>query len=145
MRKSTRLPAVNSEIQFSGASIRCMSAMPLAAPRANVIIPSVMMNGASFSRVTRKPFVAPARHPSATPPARATAGTQTASIPPRVAPASAGDNSRTIQADPTAVRAMMLPADRSMPPEMMISVMPMAPIATVTVCVKIKHWFCGDQ
>ena len=43
------------------------------------------------------------------------------------------------------VNAMTEPTDRSMPPLMMIIVMPMAPIATITVCAKTVRRFFSER
>jgi hypothetical protein len=83
------------------------------------IIPSVTMNGISRSRVTSKPETTPVMTPKPIAPAAATSGG---------APASKSS------ASTTAERAMIDPNDKSTPPEITISVMPIAPMPITAVC-----------
>ena len=85
-------------------------------------VPSVMMKGGSRSVAIIAPFNKPMR-----PPASTTAAT--AAIVPQPL--------RIIRAPTTLVNAMLDPTERSIPPLTMIIVMPSAPTATITVCVKM--------
>src|SRR5512137_2435972 len=111
------LLAMSSLTQVMGASIFWLPAIHLAAPRAMPIMPMVTMNGTSRSRVTRPPLAIPTTPPVRTPRRTATSG---------AAPA------LTAYAAMTLDRAMLEAAERSMPPLMMINVMPSAPRATMT-------------
>ena len=87
-----------------------------------LIVPNVTMNGGIRSAAIIVPFTSPMIAP-----ARRTR--MTVGIVP---------NSRCISNAPTTlVNAMLDPAERSMPPLTMIIVIAIAPIATITVCVKM--------
>ena len=103
-----------------GASIFCSFAKPVAAPRNTSRVPSVMMKGISFSFVISKPFAAPHRPPTRMPAQAAAQGDQPAS---------------SSRATTTVDNAITEPALKSMPPAMMISVIPSAPAVTITLCV----------
>ena len=83
------------------------------------MVPSVMMNGTTPSRLVSSPLTSPARQPVATQAAIAQPAPQPWSSPP----------AKTVADSDSAV-----PTDRSMPPAMMIRVMPRAATAMVDVC-----------
>jgi len=101
-----------------GASTFCSSAMYMAKPRTMLNIPSVAMKGTIRRRVMMRPLMSPQAPPATMPRRKQKMGFQPASRPSAVA---------------TVARAMTDPTLRSIPPEMMMSVMPMAPRATITV------------
>ena len=76
------------------------------------------MNGTTFNRVIASPFRSPTR-----PPATTAAST----------PLTGDQPSRIASAVMTPVSAIVEPTERSMPPPTITSVMPIAPIATITV------------
>ena len=76
------------------------------------------MKGTTFNRVITRPFTTPTTPPMRIPVARASEGGMPALMPSAVT---------------TPVRAIVEPTARSIPPLMMISVMPIAPMATITV------------
>jgi hypothetical protein len=82
-------------------------------------IPSVTMNGTTRSTVIIAPLRTPMIPPAATAASRANDG---AHPPP------------TPNAAITPVSAMIAPTERSIPPLTMITVIPIAPIAVMTVC-----------
>ena len=87
-----------------------------------LIVPNVTMNGGIRSAAIIVPFTSPMIAPAVR--TRMTVG---------IVP-----NSRWISKAPTTlVNAMLDPAERSMPPLTMIIVIAIAPIATITVCVKM--------
>ncbi len=97
-----------------------------------VMVPRVTMKGTSLSRLISAPLTSPQRQPVSSPPAMAM--TESARV------ASSGEVSRQSdipskpsrysQAIDVAVSAIAVPADRSMPPAMMINVMPSAATPT---------------
>ena len=91
-------------------------------PRTTPSMPSVMMNG-----IIRRPAIAaPFRNPITAPAAMIASTT-----------AAVGQPCWISSAPTTLVNAMLEPTLRSIPPLTMISVMPSAPIATITVCVRM--------
>ncbi len=102
-----------------GAATIVSFARPFASPRSAPHIPSVTMNGVRSSRVMSSPMRAPHAEPAATPPSAATSG---------------GTFCFKSSAIATVQSAMFEPMERSMPPEMMISVMPSAAVPTTAVC-----------
>jgi len=96
----------------------CEPAIPFATPRATPNIPKVAINGTTRSRVIARPFTKPTAPPTMIPAPRATLVDHPALIPRAVI---------------TPVSAMAEPTERSIPPLIMIIVMPMAPMPTITV------------
>ncbi len=107
--------------QVSGASIFCSRESPLAAPRTTSMVPSVTMNGTTRSRVTRAPFASPQSAHTATARPAASQGQ--------------GPEAQSLrnQAMTTVLSATIEPTDKSMPPEMMTSVIPSAAMPTMVV------------
>ena len=88
------------------------------------------MKGTTRSVVMASPLTAPTMPPAITPAARASHGPW----PPR-----------STSAVTTLVSAMTAPTERSIPALMMIMVMPMAPMATMTVCASTTRRFVIDK
>ena len=107
---------------FAGGLTVWLLASHLATPRAMPIIPRVTMKGTILNPATILPLTAPMA-----PPAR---------IVSRTTKAGGISRMRSVAAT-TLVKATTEPALRSMPPLMMIRVIPSAPVATIAVCVKI--------
>ncbi len=64
---------------------------------------------------------------------------------PASAASSGGQPSRNVTAVTTLVSAMTEPTDRSMPPLMMMRVMPSAPMATMTVWARTTRRFVAER
>jgi hypothetical protein len=79
------------------------------------------MKGTTRRRVMARPFSTPTAPPVSTDASTATLGEKP---------------SRIASAHSTPVRAIVEPTARSMPPPTMISVIPIAPSATITVCAR---------
>ena len=116
--------------QEAGASTVVCRASHLATPRATPSMPSVAMNGTTRRRVTTSPFTRPTRPPSGTAASTAIEGAR----PPR-----------SSSAQRTPVRAIAEPTERSIPPPTITSVMPRAPIATITVCASTTRRLLPDR
>ena len=130
-----RRPARVRSRSFShvaGASMRRSSARPLAAPRTSSIVPSVTMNGTTWSRVISRPLSAPHSAPAATPPSGARSRR-------RRRPA------RSSSAVTTVLSATMEPTDRSIPPATITIVMPSAATQTMAVCRAISSRFAARK
>jgi hypothetical protein len=102
-----------------GAFIFCYPASPFAIPLHRSIIPSVTMNGTTFNLVIRIPVNNPSDEPI---------------IIAHKADGS-GAKCRLFKkyATSTELKATIEPADRSIPPDMMTNVIPMAAMPTITV------------
>ena len=88
------------------------------------------MNGTTFKRVITRPFTTPTSPPTRIPLNNATEGGKPALIASAVT---------------TPVKAIVDPTARSIPPLMMIIVMPIAPIATITVCERTMRRLFGER
>ena len=106
-------------IQVWGGLTVCSPASHFAAPRATPNIPSVAIKGTTRNEVMTPPFIAPINPPAKRPASTAAAGFQE------------DLNARAVT---TLVSATLDPTDRSIPALIMIIVIPMAPVATITVC-----------
>ena len=93
-------------------------------------IPSVAMNGTTRKVVIASPLTRPTMPPTITPAARAASG---------------GHPARRAKAQVTPVSATVEPGDKSMPPLTMMMVMPMAPMATMTVCASTMRRFAAER
>ena len=100
-----------------------------AAPRATPNMPSVPMKGGTLRRETSRPLMMPGTQATRTPQMKPT------STPP--ASPSAGVTALIVCAATTAARPMMKPSDRSMPPEMMTKVWPVASRSGATAKIAI--------
>jgi hypothetical protein len=108
------------------------SANCCATPRSSDIIPSVMMKGARRRRVTSAPLTTPINMPTAIPPTTASAGdTPPVTIGRPVTGSGTLCGMRTLMLTQTTATAE--PTERSIPPAMMISVMPSAAMPTTAV------------
>ena len=107
--------------ESSGADTVCLLDNHFAAPRTTPIMPSVTMNGSMRNPAMMEPLSNPIA-----PPAAITAATAHAGWTPAT----------SSRAPSTLVNATTDPTLRSMPPLTITSVMPSAPIATMTVCVR---------
>ena len=125
----------SSLTQVGGTFTVCSPAAHLAAPRAIPSIPRVAMKGTTRSEVIASPLTKPTRPPTIIPPSSATLG---------------GQECLSARAVTTLVKAMFDPTERSIPPLMMIRVMPIAPSATIMVCestmrrFEMERYFPGD-
>ncbi len=108
----------------------CWSATYLATPRATPSMPSVAMKGTTRRVVMARPLTIPTMPPATIPADNAAIG-----IHP----------SRSASAVTTLVRAMTAPTERSIPPLTMIMVIPMAPMATMTVCARTTRRFAPER
>ena len=115
---------------MSGIFTVCEPAIPLATPRATPNMPSVAMNGTTRSRVIATPFASPTKPPTAIPAARASVVGHPELIP---------------SAAMTPVSAIVDPTERSMPPLIIMIVIPIAPIATMTVCARTVRRFFKER
>ena len=106
--------------QVAGVFTVCSLATHFAAPRAMPSIPSVAMKGTTRRRVIARPLMRPTTPPTAIPASRAAAGAQ---------------EDESAIAETTPERATTDPTERSIPPLTMMTVIPIAPKATMTVCV----------
>ena len=97
----------------------CSWASHFATPRAMPSMPSVTMNGTTRSFVIIAPLTIPITPPVATAARSASDGGHPAPMPSAVM---------------TPVSAIVAPTDKSIPPLTMIIVIPIAPIAVITVC-----------
>ena len=93
-------------------------------------MPSVAMNGTTLRPVMRRPLPSPMSPPASTAAATASDGGQPAPI---------------ASAATTPVSAIVAPTDRSIPPLMMMSVIPIAPSATITVWVRTIRRLKGER
>ena len=109
---SARNPSLKPEMGRPSASMS-------AAPRATLIIPRVAMKGGSRPTVISRPLI----RPHASPIASAIA-----------IPTGAGRPLSSASARPIPAKASTDPTDRSMPPEMITNVIPMATMAFRAVC-----------
>src|SRR6266446_5047188 len=116
--------------QVSGGFTVCEPEIPLATPRATPSIPRVAINGTTRSRVIARPLLRPT-----TPPTKMPAPIATVVDSPALMPSAAI----------TPVRAIDEPTERSIPPLIIIFVIPIAPIATITVCARTVRRFFGDR
>src|SRR5713101_1970370 len=114
----------------SGGFTVCEPEIPLATPRATPSIPRVAINGTTRSRVIARPLLRPT-----TPPTKMPAPIATVVDSPALMPSAAI----------TPVRAIDEPTERSIPPLIIIIVIPIAPIATITVCARTVRRFFGDR
>src|SRR2546426_506641 len=125
----------SSLTQVGGTFTVCSPAAHLAAPRAIPSIPRVAMKGTTRREVIANPLTKPTRPPTTIPPSSATLG---------------GQECLSARAVTTLVKAMFDPTERSIPPLMMIRVMPIAPSATIMVCestmrrFEMERDFSGD-
>ena len=113
-----------------GTLTTCCPASHFATPRAMPNIPSVAMNGTTRRRVMTTPLTTPTSAPTRMP---ATTAKMTGS--PALMPS----------AVTTPVSAIVEPTERSIPPLMMMSVMPIAPMATITVCASTMRKLNGER
>ena len=116
--------------QVGGTFTVCSCAIHLAMPRAMPSIPSVAMNGTTRRPVISRPLPRPTSPPATRAAAVATTGDHPAASP---------------SAATTPVRAIAAPTERSIPPLIMISVMPIAPRATITVCDRTIRRLNGER
>src|SRR6266496_2080083 len=93
-------------------------------------MPRVAINGTTRKRVIARPFTIPTKLPTRMPAKSAARAEKPALMPSAVI---------------TPVRAMVDPTERSIPPLMMIRVIPIAPIATITVCARTVRRFLGAR
>jgi hypothetical protein len=115
-------------------------ASPCAVPRKADIIPSVMMNGASFRRVMSVPLIRPQSVPTPIPASAASAGGRPRVIV--VSPVSGlGTWCGISRAMLTTTTAIADPTDKSIPPAMMINVIPSAAVPTTAVWRRISSKF----
>ena len=108
----------SSLIQVGGTLTVVWLASHLAVPRATPSMPRVAMNGTTRRRVMARALTRPTSPPVRTARRTARPGAQP---------------SRTARAQRTPVRAIVEPTARSIPPPTITSVIPMAPMATITV------------
>ncbi len=130
--EKTRKPRAGRSTRASSprvsTSIFCSWARPLAAPRRMLIEPSVTMNGVMPSPATSAPLTAPVSAATAMPASAAGKGPTPA---------------LSSEATTTVVSATVDPTERSMPPSMMIMVMPAAATPTTAVCRAMVIRFAG--
>src|SRR4030095_9987795 len=120
----------NSFNQVPGMLTVCSPASHFAVPRPTPSMPSVAMNGTTFKRVITNPLTVPTNPPTRIPATSATDGDSPDLIPSAVT---------------TPVSAMVEPTARSIPPLIMIIVIPVAPMATMTVCERTMRRLFGDR
>jgi hypothetical protein len=120
----------SSLTQVAGASTVVWCASHFAAPRATPSMPSVAMKGTTRRRVIAVALSRPTRAPSSTAPSTASDGARP---------------SRSARAHSTPVSAIVEPTERSMPPATITSVMPIAPMATITVCASTTRRLLAER
>ncbi len=120
----------SSLTQVAGALTVVWLASHLAVPRAMPSMPRVAMNGTTRRRVMARPLTRPTSPPVAIAAATARDGAQP---------------SRRARAQRTPVSAIVEPTARSIPPATMTRVIPIAPIATMTVWARTTRRLLADR